>query len=101
MRAQDSVAPDLPQGSATCGTFGSRTSDPDHLPRRDRYLSHEPDNWIKYEKNQLRLVLGRLTRLIAGALDRHLALRPADESMSALHGLLRSPSAESVAPICR
>lgn len=48
--------------------------------RRDGYLfSDEPADWIEYEKKQFRLVLGRLTRLITGTLDPHLARYPDDE----------------------
>ncbi|MFC8277910.1 hypothetical protein ACFUJR_36350 [Streptomyces sp. NPDC057271] len=48
--------------------------------RRDGYLfSDEPADWIEYEKKQFRLVLGRLTRLITGTLDPHLARHPDDE----------------------
>ncbi|MFD4025822.1 hypothetical protein ACFWRV_20290 [Streptomyces sp. NPDC058576] len=48
--------------------------------RRDGYLfSDEPDDWIEYEKKQFRLVLGRLTRLITGTLDPHLARQAEDE----------------------
>lgn len=48
--------------------------------RRDGYLfSDEPADWIAYEKKQFRLVLGRLTRLITGTLDPHLARYPDDE----------------------
>lgn len=48
--------------------------------RRDGYLfSEEPADWIEYEKKQFRLVLGRLTRLITGTLDPHLARHPDDE----------------------
>ncbi|WP_369198377.1 hypothetical protein [Streptomyces djakartensis] len=48
--------------------------------RRDGYLfSDEPADWIEYEKKQFHLVLGRLTRLITGTLDPHLARYPDDE----------------------
>ncbi|MFC7830874.1 hypothetical protein [Streptomyces sp. NPDC057375] len=48
--------------------------------RKDGYLfSDEPADWIEYEKKQFRLVLGRLTRLITGTLDPHLARHPDDE----------------------
>jgi hypothetical protein len=48
--------------------------------RRDGYLfSNEPADWIEYEKNQFRQVLGRLTRMITGTLDPHLARYPDDE----------------------
>ncbi|MFE6814847.1 hypothetical protein [Streptomyces sp. NPDC057675] len=48
--------------------------------RRDGYLfSDEPADWIEYEKKQFRLILGRLTRLITGTLDPHLARYPDDE----------------------
>ncbi|MGW7200256.1 hypothetical protein [Streptomyces chryseus] len=48
--------------------------------RRDGYFfSDEPADWIEYEKKQFRLVLGRLTRLITGTLDPHLARYPDDE----------------------
>ncbi|MET7609334.1 hypothetical protein ABZS96_44950 [Streptomyces avermitilis] len=47
---------------------------------RDGYLfSDEPADWIEYEKKQFQLVLGRLTRLITGTLDPHLARYPDDE----------------------
>ncbi|MFE5550270.1 hypothetical protein ACFQ71_42060 [Streptomyces sp. NPDC056534] len=36
-------------------------------------FSDEPADWIEYEKKQFRLVLGRLTLLITGTLDPHLA----------------------------
>ncbi|MFH8562042.1 hypothetical protein [Streptomyces sp. NPDC017988] len=48
--------------------------------RKDGYLfSDEPSDWIAYEKKQFKLVLGRLTRLIPGTLDPHLARHPEDE----------------------
>lgn len=48
--------------------------------RRDGYLfSNEPADWIEYEKNQFRQILGRLTRMITGTLDPHLARYPDDE----------------------
>ncbi|CAM5554327.1 RacP protein OS=Streptomyces fumanus OX=67302 GN=GCM10018772_61450 PE=4 SV=1 [Streptomyces fumanus] len=48
--------------------------------RRDGYLfSDEPADWIEYEKKQFRLILGRLTRMITGTLDPHLARYPDDE----------------------
>lgn len=48
--------------------------------RRDGYLfSDEPADWIAYEKQQFRLILGRLTRMITGTLDPHLARYPEDE----------------------
>ncbi len=48
--------------------------------RKDGYLfSEEPADWIEYEKKQFHLVLGRLTRLITGTLDPHLARHPDDE----------------------
>ncbi|MFI6899330.1 hypothetical protein ACIBM4_35020 [Streptomyces sp. NPDC050256] len=48
--------------------------------RRDGYLfSDEPAGWIEYEKQQFRLILGRLTRMITGTLDPHLARNPEDE----------------------
>ncbi|MGV9349751.1 hypothetical protein ACWDSD_34180 [Streptomyces spiralis] len=48
--------------------------------RKDGYLfSDEPADWIEYEKRQFRLVLGRLTRLITGTLDPHLARYSDDE----------------------
>ncbi|MFF3159894.1 hypothetical protein [Streptomyces sp. NPDC057910] len=48
--------------------------------RKDGYLfSDEPADWIEYEKKQFRLILGRLTRMITGTLDPHLARYPEDE----------------------
>ncbi|MEU9256338.1 hypothetical protein AB0D66_31590 [Streptomyces sp. NPDC048270] len=48
--------------------------------RRDGYLfSEEPADWIEYEKQQFRQILGRLTRMITGTLDPHLARYPEDE----------------------
>ncbi|MEU9028945.1 hypothetical protein AB0D46_15720 [Streptomyces sp. NPDC048383] len=48
--------------------------------RRDGYLfSDEPADWIEYEKQQFRQILGRLTRMITGTLDPHLARYPDDE----------------------
>ncbi|GGP72994.1 hypothetical protein [Streptomyces sindenensis] len=48
--------------------------------RRDGYLfSDEPADWIAYEKQQFQLILGRLTRMITGTLDPHLARYPDDE----------------------
>ncbi|NBE50634.1 hypothetical protein [Streptomyces boluensis] len=48
--------------------------------RKDGYLfSDEPADWIAYEKQQFRLLLGRLTRMITGTLDPHLARYPDDE----------------------
>lgn len=47
---------------------------------KDGYLfSDEPAYWIEYEKKQFRLILGRLTRMIMGTLDPHLARYPEDE----------------------
>ncbi|MFD1924292.1 hypothetical protein [Streptomyces beijiangensis] len=48
--------------------------------RKDGYMfSDDPADWIEYEKKQLRTVLGRLTRMITGTLDPHLARNPDDE----------------------
>ncbi|MDN3297243.1 hypothetical protein QWM81_25015 [Streptomyces ficellus] len=48
--------------------------------RRDGYMfSDDPADWIEYEKQQFRLILGRLTRMITGTLDPHLARYPDDE----------------------
>ncbi|MFF1511933.1 hypothetical protein [Streptomyces sp. NPDC058326] len=48
--------------------------------RRDGYMfSEDPADWIEYEKKQFRLILGRLTRMITGTLDPHLARYPDDE----------------------
>ncbi|MFE3584128.1 MULTISPECIES: CREC-EF hand family protein [Streptomyces] len=48
--------------------------------RRDGYLfSDEPADWIEYEKQQFRQILGRLTRMITGTLDPHLVRYPDDE----------------------
>jgi hypothetical protein len=48
--------------------------------RKDGYLfSGDPADWIEYEKRQFREILGRLTRMITGTLDPHLARCPADE----------------------
>ncbi|MEU3748061.1 MULTISPECIES: hypothetical protein [Streptomyces] len=48
--------------------------------RRDGYMfSDDPADWIEYEKKQFRLILGRLTRMITGTLDPHLARYPDDE----------------------
>ncbi|MFJ2060658.1 hypothetical protein ACIOMM_32680 [Streptomyces sp. NPDC087908] len=48
--------------------------------RRDGYMfSDDPADWIEYEKKQFRLILGRLTRMITGTLDPHLAHYPDDE----------------------
>ncbi|MCX4482393.1 hypothetical protein OG890_00285 [Streptomyces anulatus] len=48
--------------------------------RKDGYMfSDDPADWIEYEKKQLRSVLGRLTRMITGTLDPHLARHPDDE----------------------
>lgn len=48
--------------------------------RRDGYMfSEDPADWIEYEKKQFRQILGRLTRVITGTLDPHLARYPADE----------------------
>ncbi|MGW1365172.1 hypothetical protein ACWCQP_48410 [Streptomyces chartreusis] len=47
---------------------------------RDGYMfSDDPADWIEYEKKQFRLILGRLTRMITGTLDPHLARYPDDE----------------------
>ncbi|MGP3691749.1 hypothetical protein ACTVZO_45150 [Streptomyces sp. IBSNAI002] len=47
--------------------------------RRDGNLfSDEPADWIEYEKKQFQLILGRLTRMITGTLDPHLARCPED-----------------------
>ncbi|MFI5809253.1 hypothetical protein [Streptomyces sp. NPDC051561] len=48
--------------------------------RKDGYMfSDEPADWIEYEKKQLLQILGRLTRMITGTLDPHLARFPDDE----------------------
>ncbi|MFF4734214.1 hypothetical protein ACFY3M_55665 [Streptomyces mirabilis] len=48
--------------------------------RKDGYLfSDDPADWIEYEKRQFREILGRLTRMITGTLDPHLARCPTDE----------------------
>ncbi|MEU7584605.1 hypothetical protein AB0B50_44330 [Streptomyces sp. NPDC041068] len=39
----------------------------------------DPADWIEYEKKQLAQILGRLTRMITGTLDPHLARYPDDE----------------------
>ncbi|MGW7314721.1 hypothetical protein [Streptomyces sp. NPDC054865] len=47
---------------------------------RDGYMfSDDPADWIEYEKKQFRQVLTRLTRMITGTLDPHLARHPDDE----------------------
>ncbi|MEV5784611.1 hypothetical protein AB0L42_26920 [Streptomyces sp. NPDC052287] len=47
---------------------------------KDGYVfSDEPADWIEYEKKQFRQILGRLTRVITGTLDPHLARCPEDE----------------------
>lgn len=48
--------------------------------RRDGYMfSDEPADWIEYEKKQFAQILHRLTRVITGTLDPHLARHPDDE----------------------
>jgi hypothetical protein len=48
--------------------------------RADGYLfSEEPADWIEYEKQQFLHILHRLTRMITGTLDPHLARYPDDE----------------------
>ena len=48
--------------------------------RREGYLfSHDPADWIAYEKAQFRTILNRLTRLLTGTLDPHAARHPEDE----------------------
>ncbi|MFE1028563.1 hypothetical protein ACFW5I_29055 [Streptomyces sp. NPDC058818] len=48
--------------------------------RGDGYLfSDDPADWIEYDKRQFRQILGRLTRVITGTLDPHLARYPDDE----------------------
>ncbi|MFB7583522.1 hypothetical protein [Streptomyces hydrogenans] len=48
--------------------------------RRDGYMfSEDPADWIEYEKKQFQQILGRLTRMITGTLDPHLARYPDDE----------------------
>ncbi|MFD7079991.1 hypothetical protein [Streptomyces sp. NPDC059918] len=48
--------------------------------RRDGYLfSDEPAERIEYEKKHFQLIPGRLTRMITGTLDPHLARYPDDE----------------------
>nr|WP_237534271.1 hypothetical protein [Streptomyces sp. SID3343] len=48
--------------------------------RRHGYVfSDDPADWIEYEKRQFHQLLGRLTRLITGTLDPHLARCPDDE----------------------
>ncbi|MEU1121992.1 MULTISPECIES: hypothetical protein [unclassified Streptomyces] len=48
--------------------------------RKDGYMfSEDPADWIEYEKKQLVQILGRLTRMITGTLDPHLARYPDDE----------------------
>ncbi|UQA96603.1 hypothetical protein [Streptomyces halobius] len=42
-------------------------------------FSDEPADWIAYEKKQFRQILNRLTRVITGTLDPHLARYPEDE----------------------
>ncbi|MFE9046545.1 hypothetical protein ACFYOG_37430 [Streptomyces sp. NPDC007818] len=39
----------------------------------------DPADWIEYEKKQFQQILGRLTRMITGTLDPHLARYPDDE----------------------
>ncbi|MGW0538538.1 hypothetical protein [Streptomyces sp. NPDC003032] len=48
--------------------------------RKDGYMfSDDPADWIEYEKKQLAQILGRLTRMITGTLEPHLARYPDDE----------------------
>ncbi|MEW2307008.1 hypothetical protein AB0958_45050, partial [Streptomyces sp. NPDC006655] len=48
--------------------------------RRDGFMfSDDPADWIEYDKRQFRQILGRLTRVITGTLDPHLARYPDDE----------------------
>lgn len=48
--------------------------------QRDGYLfSDDPADWIEYEKRQFLEILHRLTRMITGTLDPHLARHPDDE----------------------
>lgn len=48
--------------------------------RRDGYLfSEDPADWIVYEKKQFLQILHRLTRMITGTLDPHLARHPDDD----------------------
>ncbi|MBZ9593631.1 hypothetical protein K7B06_00760 [Streptomyces erythrochromogenes] len=42
-------------------------------------FSDDPADWIEYEKKQFRQVLTRLTRMITGTLDPHLARHRDDE----------------------
>jgi len=48
--------------------------------RRDGFMfSDDPADWIEYDKRQFRQILGRLTRVITGTLDPHLARYTDDE----------------------
>ncbi|MEU0213066.1 hypothetical protein [Streptomyces canus] len=48
--------------------------------RRDGFtFSDDPADWIEYDKRQFRQILGRLTRVITGTPDPHLARYPDDE----------------------
>ncbi|REK86878.1 hypothetical protein DY245_29940 [Streptomyces inhibens] len=48
--------------------------------RRDGYMfSEDPADRVEYEKKLFRLILGRLTRMITGTLDPHMARYPDDE----------------------
>ncbi|MBT2368851.1 hypothetical protein J7E88_26885 [Streptomyces sp. ISL-10] len=42
-------------------------------------FSDDPADWIEYEKRQFRQILGRLTQVITGTLDPHLARYPHDD----------------------
>lgn len=47
---------------------------------REGYMfSDDPADWIAYEKKQFKQLVGRLTRVITGTLDPHLARYPDDE----------------------
>ncbi|MFD8381701.1 hypothetical protein ACFV2X_24710 [Streptomyces sp. NPDC059679] len=47
--------------------------------RHGYMFSEDPADWIEYEKKQFQQILGRLTRMITGTLDPHLARYPDDE----------------------
>ncbi|MGW4231220.1 hypothetical protein ACWEF9_18330 [Streptomyces sp. NPDC004980] len=69
-----------PRSPAPAGPRAAEHLTPIIWRRRDGYLfSDEPADWIEYEKQQFRQILGRLTRMITGTLDPHLVRYPDDE----------------------
>lgn len=85
-RPNDRPTTRLPRSQVGCGirhvrdVVAAENLTPITWTRRDGFMfSDDPADWIEYEKRQFRQILGRLTQMITGTLDPHLARYPDDE----------------------